>query len=325
MKHEPVQHIFDRIAQSMPEQTAISSADTRISYGELKRSTDKLSHLLLSGGAKKNTIVAILLDSKLDAITSIIAVLKAGAVYVPFDPLLPELRLESMIKEAAPDLFISESNLLSRLNGFGHGEVLNLDQYRRLDQLVLDDVLAAKPAAAPAPDDFCYIYFTSGSTGRPKSIAGRLKGIDHFIRWQIETLGIGTEDRVSQLLPLSFDGSLRDIFVPLCAGGTICVPERDEIVSDARELVSWLDRERISLIHCVPTLFRALLNEDLQRDHFPALRYVLLSGEALLPADVGRWMDVFGQRVKLINLYGTSETTMAKFIYEVQPGDEKRR
>src|SRR5678816_1886429 len=127
MKHEPVQHVYKRQAQSMPEQVAISCGDTRITYGELKRRTDKLSHLLLSGGAKKNTIVAILLDTKLDAITSIIAVLKAGAVYVPFDPLLPELRLESMIKEVAPDLFISESNLLSRLKGFAPGKVLSLD------------------------------------------------------------------------------------------------------------------------------------------------------------------------------------------------------
>jgi len=324
MKHESVQRLFDRIAENTPEQVAISCGDTRITYGELKRRTDKLSHLLLSGGAKKDTIVAILLDSKVDAITSIIAVLKAGAVFVPFDPLLPELRLETMVREVAPDLFISESNLVSRLNGFAQGKVLSLDKYRRLDQLALDDVLAAKAAAPAAPDDFCYIYFTSGSTGRPKSIAGRLKGIEHFIRWQIESLRIGKDDRVSQLLPLSFDGSLRDIFVPLCAGGTICVPEYNELVTDAKELVSWLEREAISVIHCVPTLFRALLNEELHAEQFGALRYVLLAGEALLPADVGRWKAVFGERVKLINLYGTSETTMAKFIYEVQPGDEKR-
>ncbi|HEX2270345.1 MAG TPA: amino acid adenylation domain-containing protein [Pyrinomonadaceae bacterium] len=324
MKHEPVQHLFDRMAQNMPEQVAISCGDTRVTYRELKQRTDKLSNLLLSGGAQKGAIVAILLDDKVDAITSIIAVLKAGAVFVPFDPLLPELRLETMVREVAPELFISDSNLLSRLNGFAQGKVLSLDKYRRLDQLALDDVLAAKPAAPPAPDDFCYIYFTSGSTGRPKSIAGRLKGIDHFIRWQIETLRIGRDDRVSQLLPLSFDGSLRDIFVPLCAGGTLCVPEHNDLVTDAKELVSWLDREAISVIHCVPTLFRALLNEELQPEQFAALRYVLLAGEALLPADVGRWRAVFGDRVKLINLYGTSETTMAKFIYEVQPGDEKR-
>lgn len=324
MKHEPVQRIFDRMAETTPEQVAISCGDTRITYGELKRRTDKLSHLLIAGGAKKDTIVAILLDSKVDAITSIIAVLKAGAVFVPFDPLLPELRLETMIGEVAPDLYISESSLLSRLNGVAPDKVLNLDQYRRLDQLALDGDIAAKTAAPAAPDDFCYVYFTSGSTGRPKSIAGRLKGIDHFIRWQIDTLRIGKNDRVSQLLPLSFDGSLRDIFVPLCAGGTICVPPYNELVTDAKELVAWLEQEAISVIHCVPTLFRAILNEELHAGQLDALRYILMAGEAVLPADVGRWKAIFGERVKLINLYGTSETTMAKFIYEVQPGDEKR-
>src|ERR1044071_10286203 len=118
MKHEPVQNLFDRMAENTPHQVAISCGETRISYGELKQRTDKLAHLLLSGGAKKGTIVAILLDSKVDAITSIIAVLKAGAVFVPFDPLLPDLRLETMVREVTPDLFISEANLPSRLHGF---------------------------------------------------------------------------------------------------------------------------------------------------------------------------------------------------------------
>jgi amino acid adenylation domain-containing protein len=323
MKHEPVQSLFDRMAQNTPDQVAISCGDTRVTYGELQQRTDKLARMLLSDGAKKGSVVAILLDDKVDAIMSIIAVLKAGAAFVPFDPLLPELRLETMIRDVTPDLLISEAHLTQRLNGFTPGKVLNLDEYRQLDQPAPDDVsTAAEPSA---PDDFCYIYFTSGSTGRPKGIAGRLKGIDHFIRWQIETLGIGKDDRVSQLLPLSFDGSLRDIFVPLCAGGMICVPEHNELVTDAKELVSWLDREAISVIHCVPTLFRAILNEGLNNEQFQALRYVLLAGEALLPSDVGRWREVFGDRIKLINLYGTSETTMAKFIYEVQPGDEKNR
>src|SRR5215216_737902 len=120
MKHESVQSIFDRMAENTPEQVAISCGDTRITYGELKRRTDKLAHLLLSGGAGKGTIVAILLDSKVDAITSIIAVLKAGAVFVPFDPLLPELRLETMIKDVTPDLFIREALLPQRLNGTSH-------------------------------------------------------------------------------------------------------------------------------------------------------------------------------------------------------------
>ena len=129
MKHKPVQHLFDRMAQSMPEQVAISCGDTRITYRELQQRTNKLAHLLLSGGAKKGSIVAVLLDDKVDAITSIIAVLKAGCVFVPFDPLLPDLRLETMVREVTPDLFLSEANLMQRLNGSSHGKLLGLDQY----------------------------------------------------------------------------------------------------------------------------------------------------------------------------------------------------
>jgi non-ribosomal peptide synthetase component F len=175
MKHQSVQHLFDQIAQSTPEQVAISSGETRITYGELQRRTDRLAHLLISNGVKKGSVVAILLDNKVDAITSIIAVLKAGGVFVPFDPLLPDLRLETMVREVTPDLFISESDFMHRLNGFSHSKVLSLSQ---LDQLLADDALASKAVEPSDPDDFCYIYFTSGSTGRPKCIAGRLKGID---------------------------------------------------------------------------------------------------------------------------------------------------
>src|ERR1044072_5367261 len=133
----------------------------------------------------KGTIVGILLDSKVDAIASIVAVLKAGAVFVPFDPLLPDLRLGERVRAGMPDLFISESNLQRRLNGVCQSKVLNIDKYRRLDQLAVDNLLASTTAAPSGPDDFCYVYFTSGSTGRPKSIARRLKGIDHFIRWKM--------------------------------------------------------------------------------------------------------------------------------------------
>ena len=112
MKHQSVQHLLERITQGTPEQIAISCGDTRITYGELQQRTDKLARLLLSSGAKKGSVVAILLANRVDAITSIIAVLKAGCVFVPFDPLLPDLRLETMVSEVTPDLFISETSFI---------------------------------------------------------------------------------------------------------------------------------------------------------------------------------------------------------------------
>src|SRR5262249_12738879 len=89
------------------------------------------------------------------------------------------------------------------------------------------------PAIEYDPDAPCSIYFTSGSTGKPKAILGRLKGIDHFMNWEIEAVGAGPGTRVSQLASPSFDGFLKDAFVPLCSGGTVCAPESRDLILDA--------------------------------------------------------------------------------------------
>jgi amino acid adenylation domain-containing protein len=173
----------------------------------------------------------------------------------------------------------------------------------------------------PDPDDRSYVFFTSGSTGAPKGIVGRLQAIDHFVRWEIETFGLGEAVRVSQLTTPAFDAVLRDLFVPLCSGGTACAPESREVLLDPRRLADWIDEAGLHLLHCVPSLFRRLLSQDLGPERFPTLRHVLLAGEPLAPADVKRWTEVFGGRIELVNLYGPSETTMTKLFYRVRPGD----
>ena len=117
---------------------------------------------------------------------------------------------------------------------------------------------------ASDPEAPCSIYFTSGSTGKPKAILGRLKGIDHFMRWEIEAFGVTAGTRVSQLASPSFDGFLKDAFVPLCAGGVVCAPESREVVLEGWRLADWLDMEQMEVLHCVPSVFRALLNEGLK-------------------------------------------------------------
>ena len=129
-----------------------------------------------------------------------------------------------------------------------------------------------KPSVESDADDMAYIYFTSGSTGQPKAIAGRLQGIDHFIRWEQEALGLGEGVRVSRLLPISFDGSLRDIFLPLCTGGMAIGPAPRNTVLQARKLVEWLEEHEINVIHCVPSLFRSIVNEMLTPERLPALK-----------------------------------------------------
>jgi amino acid adenylation domain-containing protein len=339
MNEDNIIRMFNRAAERFETNTAVSAGGRQYSYRELLEYSNKLANFLIAKGASKGSVVTILTADRYQAIVSIIAVLKAGCVYAPLDPTAPAKRLEAMLSQVEPEWLIAQSDLVEKITPLAHAawlktRVIYLDRppsdrsYK--EALIYLDVLsdfpnANDPGVELNGDDICYVYFTSGSTGAPKGIAGRLKGIDHFIRWEIKTLEIEENVRVSQIIPASFDGSLRDIFAPLCVGGTACAPPSRETILDGKMLMEWIEAEEISLVHCVPSLLRMMVNEPLNETYFQKLRYILLTGEALLPADVKKWMSVYGNRVQLVNLYGTSETTMAKFCYFIREGDGERR
>ncbi len=318
MAHQPVHQLFSDVAQNFSGNIAIDRVTRRITYGELEARSNRLANALLGNG--EVGLTAIIADDPIEVVTTILGILKAGGVFVPMDPSFPLKRLQAMAAQVQPQAWICESAHASKVEQIG---VLPESPVIRLDET--DHMDSATPSLTPPPDEAASsIYFTSGSTGRPKAILGRLRGIDDFVRWEIETLGIGAGTRVSQLASPSFDGFLKDVFVPLCAGGTVCAPESRGVVLEAGRLADWVDVEGIEVLQCVPSVFRSLLNQKLDANYFSALKWVVLAGEALLPADVRRWMEVFGDRVKLLNLYGPTETTITKLYYVVQPEDIAR-
>ena len=341
MKAQQIQEWFYQSAERFADDVAIEGAGRSVTYRELDEESNRLANFLLAAGLAKAEPVVIVAEDGVRAITSILGVLKAGGVFVPLDPHVPEKRIEAMAASVAPRWFVGEAKYLGLIDALSRAlgaaaRVVCLDPAEPREGAEPSGHVApiegfetyadrSRPAVEYDGDDVSYVYFTSGSTGQPKGIAGRLKGIDHFIRWEIETLELGPGTRVSQLLNFTFDGSLRDIFVALGAGGCVCLPPDRDTILDARRLVRWLDEQRVNVVHCVPSLFRSIVNEATDPGLFAALRYILMAGEPLLPADVKRWMGVFGERVRLINLYGTSETTMAKFTYFVTAADAERQ
>ena len=323
MSYESVQEMFSRTAEKYGPQVAIERGGQRVTYAQLETQSNRLANFLLDHGASSGTIVGLFTADPIQIITGILGVLKAGGVFVPLDPRFPEQRLRVMTERVPPRWYVTEQEYVGKLGQVwsgtnarvicvdGHGEYAQFDRIER-------------PGVASDPDAPCSIYFTSGSTGKPKAILGRLKGIDHFIRWEIETVGVTAGTRVSQLASPSFDGFLKDAFAPLCAGGVVCAPESRDMILDAGSLADWLDVEQIEVLHCVPSVFRSLLNEKVNEGYFEAMRCVVMTGEALYPADVKRWTDVFGNRVRLLNIYGTTETSLSKFHYEVKPADVDR-
>ncbi len=341
MKHPSVQEMFSGVAAEFGPRVAIEHGDRLLTYSELEKESNRLANFLLDGGLSRGEMVGLFTDNPALIITGILGVLKARGVFVPLDPTFPKRRLQVLSEQVRPEWFVSASRHLEKL-GRLRGEtsararvicvdVAGKDQTSEFaaDGLeVLESYssydITDHPAVENDPDAPCSIYFTSGSTGRPKAILGRLKGIDHFMKWEIEAVGAGPGTRVAQLSSPSFDGFLKDVFVPLCVGGTVCAPESRDLILDASALADWLDVEQVEVLHCVPSVFRALTNAKLSGNYFEAMKSVVLTGEPLFPADVRRWMDVFGTRIRLFNIYGTTETSMSKFAHEVTAEDIER-
>ncbi|HET8890742.1 MAG TPA: non-ribosomal peptide synthase/polyketide synthase, partial [Candidatus Angelobacter sp.] len=320
--HSNVFDAFDEQALRTPNAIAVEHGSQRLTYQEFRRQTDAIEASLIKAGAKTGDLVLIFSEERLKLIASMVGILKAGCGFVPMLPSLPDQRIAAMLAQCRPVWAIVDAGLGSRFEQLKH------DSGQQVHEVVITDHSGAeqpRPSRSRSGDELSYIFFTSGSTGTPKAIAGRLKGINHFIHWQIQEFGIGSESRVAQLTSPMFDPLLRDVFVPLCSGGTLCIPSDPDLVLSGAELGQWLEQERITLMHTVPSIFRLMVSQCRGRN-FASLKNVLLAGEVVLPTDISNWHALVGpQGARLINLYGPSETTMVKFLYAVNEGDQWRR
>jgi len=326
----------NKLAQSLSQfydHIAVQYNNRFLSYGELDKRSNHTAQWIIKKGIEKETFIGVLIDDKIKLIVTMIGILKAGCVFIPLDTAFPADRLKVMIESTDTKFIITD---IVGFNDFLAGgnpgtiEVQNQD----VEFCLLDDIFAGResswyidrPAVQYSPEDKIYVYFTSGTTGTPKAIIGRNKGLLHFINWEIDTFAIDDTFRFSQFTNPGFDAFLRDILVPLCSGGVICIPPDRDVLLDSTGLIDWVNGTGINLIHCVPSLFR-LFNSNpgsLTNHHFKNLKFILLSGEPIRPTDLVHWYETFDERIRLVNLWGTSETTLAKTCYFIRKSDAQK-
>jgi amino acid adenylation domain-containing protein len=316
MSFEPIHWMVKRATASYPDRNAVECPDGVLTYAELDSRSDSVARTLLAAGAGPGSVIPIIADDHRDVIAAILGVLKINAVFVPLDPNGPPQGAFHVLRSLAPEYVVQGPS-----NG---GETMVGSSPRPVTVIAMDRLVSGgdlPSMTTPDPDAECYIFFTSGSTGVPKGIVGRLGAVDHYVRWEIDLLGAGPHWRVSQLTSPAFDAILRDIFVPLSIGGTACAPPTGAL-QNPRDLVRWIDTQQINLVHCVPSVFRSMVSATSPTSMpLETLRCVALAGERLAPRDVRLWFDQYGDRIRILNLYGPSETTMTKMYHVVERGD----
>ncbi|WP_437613917.1 amino acid adenylation domain-containing protein [Sorangium sp. So ce834] len=287
--------LFEAQASAAPERTALLFEGAPVSYGELNRRANQLAHHLRARGVRRGALVGVCMPRSPNMIVALLAVLKAGGAYVPLDPTYPRDRLALMIEDARPALLIAQPELLEALPAalppvvrLGEGEPAF--PHERADD----------PDAGALPEDLAYVIYTSGSTGRPKGVLIEHRSLSAFAEAQRKQLGVEPGTRVLQFTRLSFDVSVMEIFVPLSAGGVVCLA-RAEALMPGPGLIDLLRQERIQIAMLTPSALMAV-----GFDTLPDLRVLCVAGEVCPVELPRRWAR--GRR--FLNGYGPTEATV---------------
>ena len=323
--------VFENQVAKTPENIAIECVEGKITYRQLNQEANLLAHLLKELAVGRGTVAASFMPPGSNLVKSFLAIQKSGAIYMPMDIAFAVNHTLTILEEIKPDCAIVSSfwwddmkeEVKEKLKStkslvvIGSKAVL-VHTGGDEREIKLSNYPTENPQNVSEPADGNYIFHTSGSTGKPKAILGCHDSLSHFIHWEKNEFDIKESFRVAQLSNVTFDASLRDIFLPLIVGGTLCVPPLD-IKSNVPLLVKWIQRSSITLIHSVPSFFRRITQHiDTREKIFPDLQFVLLAGEPLYNQDVNTWYERVGKHAQLVNLYGTSESTLAKTFHRVE-------
>lgn len=299
--HNPtVLDLFLRTTRNHQDDVALIDGTETLTYGELLAEVDRWAARLVNAGVQPNDLVAIAVDRSADLVVAVLAALRAGAGYVPFDTSYPADRIALMLEDARPSALIAQRQHIALFNSSGVPKLI-------VDELRKDAPLARTTFPASKVSDLCYVLFTSGSTGRPKGVAMHHAPLTNLIQWQLRTSVLKEGDRTLQFAPISFDVSFQELFTTFAQGGTL-VLITDEDRLNSTQLLRKIIAQRINRI-IVPFVALQYLAEAVERTgEVPStLKEVFTSGEQLkiTPAIANLFKQLPGCR--FCNQYGPTE------------------
>jgi amino acid adenylation domain-containing protein len=305
-RHSTIAELFAKQAARTPDANAVLARDRALSYRELDESSNRLAHHLKSLGVKPETLVGVAMERSVSLVVSLLAILKAGAAYVPLDPSYPSDRLSWIIEDSGMSVLLTTAATRDRIPS-GRNRLTVVDS---------GDPMIAPGSTEPVHSDaassnLAYVIYTSGSTGKPKGVMVENRNVVNFF-WGMDR-ALGCEPGVwLAVTSVSFDISVLELLWTLTRGFKIVVHGDEGTGTIADEIV----RHRVTHLQMTPSLARMLTLDARAFAALGSLRQMLLGGEAVPASLIHLLRQKFNGEIH--NMYGPTETTIWSTTFQVE-------
>ncbi len=343
-QNQCIHQLFEAQVERTPDAVAVVFEEEQLTYRELNAQANQLAHRLQALGVKPEVLVGVCMERSLKMLVGLLGILKAGAAYVPLDPAYPPERLAFMLEDsrvAPPErlAFMLEDSRVALL--LTQKSLVNSLPKHEMPVICLDsdwETIATesieKPLSVVTPENLAYVMYTSGSTGKPKGVMIEHKSLVNYTQTANLEYALQPSDRILQFASISWDTSAEDIYPCLTSGATLVLrtPSMlDSVSTFLQKCQDWsLTVVSTFLQKCqdwsltvinLPTAYWHELTAHLgltEALFFPqSLRLVIIGGEGVLGERLIRWHKYVGQDVRLVNAYGSTETTAVTTICEL--------
>ncbi|MBT2400070.1 non-ribosomal peptide synthetase, partial [Streptomyces sp. ISL-100] len=313
--HATVVELFEAQVARTPDRTALTFGDVELGYAELEARANRLARYLIGRGVGPESVVAVVFERTVDLVVGLLAVIKAGAAYLPIDPHYPADRIAYVIADSGAVCLLTGESMRERLHEFevdakdGAGvPVVIVDDPTMAEELAgyADDAPADAERTTPLlPEHPMWVIYTSGSTGRPKGVLVEHRAIVNFLASMQDRFTLDADDRLLAVSTHGCDMAGFEFYLPLINGARLVLAAQEQVLDP------WALREVIrstgtTMVHATPSLWRGLVADA--DDPVDWTRVRAMIGAEALPSDLARTM--LARTPTLTNLYGPTETTV---------------
>ncbi len=309
--------LFAEQAKETPDAIALVAETGQLTYQALNQRANQLAHYLQNMGVRDGDLIGLCLERSAELLIGLLAIFKTGAAYLPLDPKYPVERLSFMLNDANVRIVLTQEKLSKEI-GIPESELSNLNlisidaDWPKIE--VENDSDPNVPVSAENP---AYVIYTSGSTGKPKGVLVSHRSVVNHNFSVIRHFELTARDRMLQFASINFDAALEEIFPTWLAGGTLVLRPEGALPSGL-ELMQLIRQQQLSVLDLPTAYWHEWVYElSLLRETIPdSLRLVIIGGEKALAERYTLWRSMVGSKVRLLNTYGPTETTIVSAIYD---------